>query len=211
MAAGRCEQSFSAIEQSLAIMDIDGALPAVFLGRNSVISRSIICMALLTLAIAALCYVTDESEVEPPQQSLPEELVLSFRQVKCKTVEDVEHIVENAAACPRAVMYLSVDWSPLTIIELPTYADLVVAFGERHSATPVAFHLVDCTPITRGYAPLRELAGWRELEAAAGGSLIHGSGEVVWMRNGRVLHVEPIFNFESTEELVALTERLLFD
>jgi hypothetical protein len=31
------------------------------------------------------------------------------------------------------------------------------------------------------------------------------------MRNGRVLHVEPIFNFESTEELVALTERLLFD
>jgi hypothetical protein len=73
----------------------------------------------------------------------------------------------------------------------------------------LGFYYIDCTSITDGYAPLKKLTGWAEVEGAAATSLIHGWGELVWMEQGRVLHVERILNFRTISQLLQKTEGLL--
>jgi hypothetical protein len=105
-------------------------------------------------------------------------------------------------------MFIHVDWAIMEP-QRTRYRQFVSDYLQLYPGDDLAFYYVDCTSITDGYAPLRRLTGWAELEDAAGTSLIHGWGELVWLEQGRVLHVERIMNFKSMSKLLQKTEALL--
>jgi hypothetical protein len=125
-----------------------------------------------------------------------------------KSAEDVQRIVSSAAAADRAIMFIHVDWA-LMDAQRMRFDQLVSEYLRLHPRENVEFYYVDCTSVTEGYAPLRQLRGWKELEHATATSLIHGWGEIVYLERGRVLRVEPLLNSASTAESVRRTEWLL--
>jgi len=156
-----------------------------------------------------LCFVTCMGclRVDADGKVNIDDLVASFNGARNETEVGVQNAVDNAAASERAIMFVHVDWASMQP-QQQQFAQFIIEYHRKHSATPVMFHYVDCTPITDGYSPLRALPGWQELEAD-GQSLIHGWGELVWIERGRVLHVERIINFKSASELVNKTEQLM--
>jgi hypothetical protein len=127
---------------------------------------------------------------------------------RSESESDVQRIVSTAAAADRAVMFIHLDWAPMEP-QRSRYVQFANDWLQLHPRDNLGFYYLDCTPVDSGYAPLRRLTGWVELEVAAGTSLIHGWGELVWMERGRVLHVERIQNFESISELLNKTEALM--
>lgn len=137
-------------------------------------------------------------------------LVADFAALECNSEDDVRKIVSHAAAARRSILFIQLDWA-FMYDQHRRFAEFSIAHSNAHPESNVGFYYVDCTPVTSGYAPLHELNGWDELEAAAGTSLIHGWGEVAWLENGRVLHVEPILNFDSVDDLIEKTQDLFLD
>ncbi len=138
----------------------------------------------------------------------PENLMTSLDRVSVETETAVQAAVSNAVHATRAIVFVHVDWAPMKL-QRARFVDFMIEYDRTHPALPVMFHYVDCTPVTDGYGPLKSLPGWQKLQDAAGSSLIHGEGELVWMEGGRVLHVERILNFGSVPELVHKTEVLM--
>lgn len=137
-----------------------------------------------------------------------EQLVASFADAKLRNATDVQYVIANASASPRAILFVNLDWAIMDPMR-ERFAEFSIEYRQIHPNEPLLFHFVDCTQVTNGYGPLRSLPGWQELHDAAGTSLIHGCGELVWIENGRVLHVEPILNYESTSDLIDKTESLM--
>ena len=154
--------------------------------------------------VAPLGCERDSRNVDLPVK----EMVASFGSARLETKEDVQRVVTNAALSERAIVFVNVDWAIMEP-QRTRFAQFVINYHRKHPDDSVLFHYVDCTPVTNGYAPLKSLAGWRDLQKAAGTALIHGYGEIVWMHNGRVLHVEGILNFETTEDLIEKTRTLM--
>jgi hypothetical protein len=145
---------------------------------------------------------------EPKREVPLEELVVSLAHASLETEADVQAVVSDAARSPRAIMFVHVDWAIMEP-QRTRFAAFMLEYYRTYPADPMLFHYVDCTSVTNDYAPLEALAGWQELENAAGTSLIHGWGELVWMEHGRVLHVERILNFDTASELVEKTQSLM--
>ena len=135
---------------------------------------------------------------------------LELLDVECKSVEQVQHVIDHAAGCERAVMFVNLRWS-LLALQQDRFSKLSSEYTRLHPEANVQFHVLDATPIDRGYKPLRGLPGWRALEGPTPRSLIHGMGEVVWMKDGEVLEVSRVFNYESVEALIARTNELLVE
>lgn len=157
--------------------------------------------------ICVLVFLGCDRHEESPEMPV-DELVASLSSASLETEDDVQRVVSNAAASPRAVMFVHLDWAIMEP-QRTRFVEFVLDYQRLHPDDPLLFHYVDCTPVTSGYRPLRSLPGWQELHEAAGTSLIHGWGELVWMEHGRVLHVERILNFDSTSQLVEKTETLM--
>jgi hypothetical protein len=161
-------------------------------------------------ALLATCLVTinacDGRQVEPASSF--NEPSTSIAVSPLKTEWDVQRIISTAAAAERAIMFIHVEWA-LMEPQRSRYAQFVNDWLQLHPRDNLEFYYVDCTPVTSGYAPLKRLTGWTELQDAAGTSLIHGMGEVVWMERGRVLHVESIQNFDSISALLKKTQTLM--
>jgi hypothetical protein len=132
----------------------------------------------------------------------------SLQDVNLETEADVQAAVSNAAGAPRAIIFVHVDWAIMEP-QRTVFAEFMLEYQRKNPDHSILFHYVDCTPVTSGYRPLTLLPGWLELQEAAGTSLIHGWGEIVWMAHGQVLHVERILNFDSAAELIAKTESLM--
>ena len=128
--------------------------------------------------------------------------------LRLNSPSDVQRIIASAATEERAVLFIHVDWA-LMEPQRTRFDEFVNDYLRLNPRDNVGFYYIDCTSITDGYAPLKRLTGWPELEGAAAMSLIHGWGELVWMEQGRVLHVERILNYESTSELIQKTETLI--
>lgn len=147
-------------------------------------------------------------EASPDSDWNVDVIAASLKEARLKTEGDVQGAVTNAARSSRAVLFVHVDWAPMEP-HRTRFAEFMVAYQRKHSDDPMLFHYVDCTSVTNGYAPLRSLTGWQALHDARGGSLLHGSGELVWLERGRVLHVESILDFDSTAELLRKTKSLM--
>jgi hypothetical protein len=134
-----------------------------------------------------------------------DELAASLAKAKLPDDFAVERVVSHAARQDRSILFVHVDWAPMKF-QQKQLAEFIVAYQQRYPEVPIAFHYVDCTN-SKYYASLKSLPGWQEL--SGGRSLIHGWGELVWMKKGRVLHVERIDEYGSAAKLIERTESLM--
>lgn len=162
------------------------------------------CRFVVMLSIAACIGC---NRVEPPVEISVDEIVASFANASLESAEDVQCVVGNAAASEQAILFVNLDWAIMQP-QRRQFAEFMIEYQRKHPINSLVFHYVDCTPLKSGYAPLRNLPGWQELESN-GQSLIHGWGELVWMKRGRVLHVERIINFDTASGLVRKTDQIL--
>lgn len=132
---------------------------------------------------------------------------------------DAVRAIQNARNAKLSVVFVLLDWSVDSQLATYPFAQCMLDHYTSHPNSEVIFHYIDCTVLTDNYPPLTEIPGWSELEQEAGGSLIQGYGEVVWMRNGRVLRVESFrgvwqgatWDIATVERFVAITKELLAD
>ena len=141
-------------------------------------------------------------------QSQTSQELIDFPYTKLETVADVQRAVDEATSKPYAILLVHVSWAPM-VHQRRRFAEFKRDFGVKYPTSDLQFRYIDCTPVTSGYEPLRKLDGWQELEEKNNGSsLVHGYGELVWCKNGRVLHVERPLDFSSTDGMIAKTESL---
>ena len=126
---------------------------------------------------------------------------------KLESLADVQAAVDEATSHRNAIILVHVDWAPMHL-QRQRFAEFKRAYKVKYPERELAFRYIDCTAVTEGYEPLRSLPGWKELEQSNGASLVHGYGELAWVRNGRVLHVESPLNFASADELIERTQSL---
>src|SRR5690349_2721102 len=88
----------------------------------------------------------------PPEVSVAE-LAAKLEKTSLESEAEVAGVVANAAAAPRAIMFVHVDWAPMEPFRT-RFAKFMLAYQAKHPNEPVMFHYVDCTPITSSYAPL---------------------------------------------------------
>ncbi|WP_339730869.1 hypothetical protein [uncultured Gimesia sp.] len=160
-------------------------------------------MLLFALSFSALpgC-----DRMEPEGQAV--ELMQEFTFSQLKTAEDVQRAVAEATSHSETIFLVHVDWA-FMVFQRKRFAEFERDYKTRYPKSDLAFRYIDCTPVTQGYKPLRSLPGWKKLEELKNGaSLVHGYGELVWCKNGRVLHVENSLKFDSTDELIAKTKSL---
>ncbi|MEM7457324.1 MAG: hypothetical protein AAF456_23515, partial [Planctomycetota bacterium] len=108
------------------------------------------------------------------------------------------------------IVFLNFDWSILGL-QKRQFAAFALDYQSRNRTEGALLHFLDCTASTDGHQPLKQLSGWNELQSKRQSSLVHGSGELVWLSKGQVLDVQPISNFASSAELTSFTERLFAD
>lgn len=158
---------------------------------------------LFVLALTALIGCNRMSH-EPEIQAADKDDEFTFPRLE--TAEDVQHAVDEATSHPDSIILVHVSWAPM-ILQQKRFAEFSRSFKSRHPNSELAFRYIACTPITEGYKPLRSLPGWKELEELNNGSsLVHGYGELAWVKNGRVQHVQRPLDFDSPDDLVAKTE-----
>ena len=136
------------------------------------------CLKRRTLLIvvgAILVCIGCSAEVS---ESRIDELAESMTSVDCKTGDDVRRIFGHAATSNRAVLFIHVDWNSMKS-QRRQFAEFAAAYHDTYPRSDVLFHYVDCTPVTQGYAPLRELDGWYDSRDGTGPS--YACGDVVWM------------------------------
>lgn len=134
------------------------------------------------------------------------DVLASFESVHFQTPAEVQHVIDHALDSEHAVIFVNLRWATLQF-EQRRFAQFALDYRSLYPDDSVLFHYLDCTPITDDYTPLSSMPGWKELEKP-GRSLIQGYGELVWIRHGRVVHVEPSTNFQVTSDLIHKTEEL---
>lgn len=126
--------------------------------------------------------------------------------------DDVKYAIQNARNAEQAVVFVGLGWSSTSMEATIPYVQFMLDYYNSHAESRLLFHHIDCTSISSDYSPLTEIPGWKELEERRPGALIHGMGEVVWLKNDRVLHVEPIWDCRdrrSIAKLIAITDKLM--
>ncbi|KAA5541927.1 hypothetical protein FYK55_17175 [Roseiconus nitratireducens] len=157
------------------------------------------CSALLSNAASPAEFETEDQLVS--------EIVRGFQEASAADT-DVRHVVQNALNSKRAVVFVHVDWG-MTHIWHTRFAEFLVQYQKRNPNGRLHFHYADCTAVSSDYAPLREIPGWMKLVDEAGTAMIHANGEIAWIENGRVLHVQRISDFRNASRLVAFTMELM--
>ncbi|MCR9209176.1 MAG: hypothetical protein NXI28_13170 [bacterium] len=144
-----------------------------------------------------------------PDSELPSigELTRNFASVSDSDC-DVQQIVDHALSRDCSVMFVHVDWA-MTEIFHRQFAEFALEHHRLNPDSGLSFHFADCTSVSRDYAPLRAIPGWQKLIDEADIAMIHGYGEIAWIENGRVLHVQTICSFKTSAQLVEFTERLM--
>ena len=160
---------------------------------------------ILSFTLVILCVGCNPSIDETPVH-LVDELVAGFSDVELPSPIEVRSVIGHAVDCSRSVSFVDMKWSLNSVFHRRTFAQFVVDYHRETRSDVALMHFIDCTSITHDYSPLYDLSGWDKQRHR-----IAGMGELIWMQNGRVLHVEPIGNFRSTDELVAKTSALFDD
>lgn len=120
---------------------------------------------------------------------------------------DVSVAVENAAQSRRAVVLVYVRWAWMRP-QTDRFAELVVDWHANHKHVPVGFHFIDFTDVSNDYRPLTNLPGWPTRGGRPDIGQIEGRGELVWIANGRVVHIQSALGFSDVDALASLTHEL---
>lgn len=161
----------------------------------------------LMLAICSIALQGCGNRKSDPATKTGQPLIpLEFTQLE--TESDVQAAVDEATSHQHTIIFVHVDWAPM-FFQRQRFAEFKQAFQAKYPGNDLAFRYIDCTPVTDGYKPLRSLAGWKELKESKGNnSLVHGYGELAWVRNRHVMHVERPLDFSDANALIEKTESL---
>lgn len=136
-----------------------------------------------------------------------ESLRLSFESSKGMSERDVALAVENAAQSRMAVVYVYVPWAPMRP-QTDRFSELAVAWQSSQKQMPIGFHFIDFSDVCNDYRPLTKLPGWPTRGGRPDIGRIGGWGELVWIADGKVIHIQTALDFSDGDELAALTREL---
>ncbi|EKK02462.1 hypothetical protein RBSH_02096 [Rhodopirellula baltica SH28] len=89
------------------------------------------------------------------------------------------------------------------------------AFSAAEHATQIChqvsigFHFINFGEVCDDYRPLSSLPGWPIRDEGRYVGQIGGWGELVWIANGRVVHIQTALDFSDASELVAFTRAVI--
>lgn len=175
---------------------------------NRTQSLTIISAVLILAAWAGCTYSESESRFPTDEaKQLAEELGTQT----LSRVVDIENAIQNATKAEQAVILINLDWSIQCVMARVPFAQFMLDYRSSRPHGKLLFHYIDCTNITQDYSPLTDLPGWQELDDKSPGTLISGYGEMVWLKNGQVLRVAPIWDVRSRDKLIKITDELMAD
>jgi hypothetical protein len=111
--------------------------------------------------------------------------------------------IEKAMKANQSIVFVHVEWA-LMDAQRRKFCDFVSAYRKAHLNDGTSFHYIDFTHVVHNKESLKELKrlnGWSELPSG----VIHGNGELIWTKRGKVVSFEPIMSF-TLDELVKKTE-----
>ncbi len=163
-------------------------------------------MKFLTQIVALICSVICGCT---PQNELPsaEALYQSFDATRGMSENAVAIAVENAANSQRAVVFVYVDWAFMRP-QLDRFAEFAIAWQSNNENLRIGFHFIDFTEVCNDYRPLTSLPGWPMRNERPDVGRIGGYGEVVWIADGRVVHIQTALDFASGSEMATLTHSI---
>lgn len=132
--------------------------------------------ALMASGTLLICLVTHYASSKKSVSTLE-----TFRFADSRTESDVDDAMATVVASHRAIIFLHVDWAVIEP-QRSRFIEFMREYQRTHVVDSIQFHYVDITP-SHSYAPIRSIAGWKQLEDAAGQSLIHGWGELAWLQD----------------------------
>lgn len=162
-------------------------------------------LLIATAVVAAACYLASpffEAKMIAPSRKARE----MADGIPRNTADRAEAAIAKAGLSGRAIVFLGLDWSATSVIGSHQFAQYRLGYQDTNPG--IKFQFIDITPLTSDYSALEKLPGWTQILQANSGYPITGSGEVVWIRDQTVVHVQSIFDFRSTAELNRLTEKL---
>ena len=118
------------------------------------------------------------------------------------TASEVQSIVDHASACKLSVIFVDAKWSVNAKFFRPAFSRLVVGYHTEFPNEDVRFHFVDGTD---GFDSLRTLPGYQEVA----NNKFHGNGEILWLVNGRVVHMSSVTSNHDSDDLIRLTQELV--
>lgn len=134
-----------------------------------------------------------------------DDLLEEFKDMVFSNEQEVRAAIDVAARAPGvSISYLHLAWSVESQARQAEFADFALAWHGLHPESPVEFHFLDCSLITSDYSPLHELSGWQRDKHVVG-----GFGEILWMKEGRVIDFGKIGDFSSIDALIAKAESLV--
>jgi hypothetical protein len=129
-----------------------------------------------------------------------DEILAGFDKVKLKSEREVRGVVENAAAAKMSVSFVHFSWSIQSEIGKRHFAQFAVDYHRQTPKDAALFHFIDATCLGSNYSVFSDLPGWRET--------IYGMGEIIWMKSGRVIHVEEFGKFSSSKQFIEKCDAL---
>lgn len=130
---------------------------------------------------------------------------LSFEEAKGMSELDITNAVNNAARSKLAIIFVYVRWAPMRP-QTDRFAELAIDLESTNSTPFIGLHFIDFS--SHDYKSLTTLPGWPTHEGIPEVWRIGGNGELVWIADGRVLHIQTALDFQTSTELVRLTEKL---
>jgi|GEM_PF-3309814 len=121
---------------------------------------------------------------------------------------EVEMAVQNAAQSPNAVVFVYVPWAPMRP-QIDRFAEFTLAWQSDHENSSIGFHFINFGEVCDDYRPLSSLPGWPIRDEGRYVGQLGGWGELVWIANGRVVHIQTALDFSDASELVAFTRAVI--
>ena len=175
----------------------------------------------LTAMIVITCAGCDRSGDAPTPEAAPttslkalfrgspglsrDDLLEVFQDMPLPDEAAVSAAIDSMVTQPGvSVSHLHMAWSTESEIRQREFADFILAWQRAHPESPLTFHFINSSAITHDYRPLHAIPGWETGKHSVG-----GYGEILWMKEGRLVDFEKISSFASTEALVEKAESLM--
>ena len=156
----------------------------------------------LVLVIVVATTLGCQQPAEPLMVVSAAEFLESFDHASFDSASQACGVIDNAAGSKQSISFIDVKWSLAAAMGKHRYADFLAKYYQQQDIDFASTHYIDCTPLSSDYSCLTDLPGWNKDPG-----LIHANGEVVWMENGRVIHVQEIA-YGSPDDVLAKTLEL---
>ena len=159
----------------------------------------------LVIAISAMLLGCNNGPETPATLFVPSNTEVHNVVPNLETPDDVRRAISRAIDAKRAIVFVHVDWSIMEPWH-NRFCSFATSYHDRYPDDPVQFHQIDVTPTTNDRSPLTSMPGWpgtgREIYVKSGTG---GCGDIIWINEGIVQHVEMVSETSNAEGLITKT------